>query len=49
MNSDPSDAVDPISPIPYTPYMLFAGGGFFDVWLYRPGEVLGLRAARRRT
>jgi hypothetical protein len=42
MNSDPSDAVDPISPIPYTPYMLFAGGGFFDVWLYRPGEVLGL-------
>jgi len=42
MNSDPSDAVDPASPIPATPYMLFAGAGLFDVWLYRPGEVLGL-------
>jgi len=42
MNSDPSDAVDPTSPIPATPYMLFAGAGLFDVWLYRPGEVLGL-------
>lgn len=42
MNSDPSDAVDPDSPIPATPYMLFAGAGFFDVWLYRPGDVLGL-------
>jgi hypothetical protein len=42
MNSDPSDAVDPISPIPATPYMLFAGAGLFDVWLYRPGDVLGL-------
>jgi hypothetical protein len=42
MNSDPSDAVDPASPIPYTPYMLFAGAGLFDVWLYRPGDVLGL-------
>ena len=42
MNSDPSDAVDPESPIPATPYMLFAGAGLFDVWLYRPGDVLGL-------
>jgi hypothetical protein len=42
MNSDPSDAVDPTSPIAATPYMLFAGAGLFDVWLYRPGEVLGL-------
>jgi len=42
MNSDPSDAVDPASPIPATPYMLFAGAGLFDVWLYRPGDVLGL-------
>jgi hypothetical protein len=42
MNSDPSDAVDPDSPIPATPYMLFAGAGLFDVWLYRPGDVLGL-------
>jgi len=42
MNSDPSDAVDPESPIPYTPYMLFAGAGLFDVWLHRPGDVLGL-------
>jgi hypothetical protein len=42
MNSDPSDAVDPESPIPATPYMLFAGEGLFDVWLYRPGNVLGL-------
>jgi hypothetical protein len=42
MNSDPSDAVDPISPIPATPYMLFAGAGLFDVWLHRPGDVLGL-------
>ena len=41
MNSDPSDAVDPASPIPATPYMLFAGAGLFDVWLYRPGNVLG--------
>jgi hypothetical protein len=42
MNSDPSDAVDPASPIPYTPYMLFAGSGLSDVWLYRPGDVPGL-------
>jgi endonuclease/exonuclease/phosphatase family metal-dependent hydrolase len=42
MNSDPSDAVDPESPIPATPYMLFAGAGLFDVWLYRPGNVVGL-------
>ena len=42
MNSDPSDAVDPGSPIPYTPYMLFAGSGLSDVWLRRPGDVLGL-------
>jgi hypothetical protein len=42
MNSDPSDAVDPASPIPATPYMLFAGAGLFDVWLHRPGDVLGL-------
>jgi hypothetical protein len=42
MNSDPSDAVDPGSPIPATPYMLFAGAGLFDVWLYRPGNVVGL-------
>jgi len=42
MNSDPSDAVDPISQIPATPYMLFAGAGLFDVWVYRPGDVLGL-------
>jgi hypothetical protein len=42
MNSDPSDAVDPDSPIPATPYMLFAGAGLFDVWLHRPGDVLGL-------
>ena len=42
MNSDPSDAVDPASPIPATPYMVFAGAGLFDVWLYRPGDVLGL-------
>ena len=42
MNSDASDAVDPESPIPATPYMLFAGWGLFDVWLYRPGDVLGL-------
>ena len=42
MNSDPSDAVDPESPIPATPYMLFAGAGFSDVWLHRPGDVAGL-------
>jgi len=36
MNSDPSDAVDPTSPIPATPYTLFAGAGLFDVWLRRP-------------
>ena len=42
MNSDPSDAVDPASPIQATPYMLFAGAGLYDVWLYRPGDVLGL-------
>jgi hypothetical protein len=42
MNSDPSDAVDPASPIQATPYMLFAAAGLFDVWLYRPGDVLGL-------
>jgi hypothetical protein len=42
MNSDPSDAVDPESPIPATPYMLFAGANLFDVWMYRPGDVLGL-------
>lgn len=42
VNSDPSDAVDPDSPIQATPYMLFAGAGFFDVWLYRPGNVAGL-------
>jgi hypothetical protein len=37
----PSDAADPHSLIPATPYVLFAGAGLFDVWLYRPGEVLG--------
>jgi len=42
MNSDPSDAVDPTSPIPYTPYMLFAGAGLSDAWLARPGNVAGL-------
>jgi hypothetical protein len=42
MNSDPADAVDPLSPIQATPYMLFAGAGLFDVWMYRPGDVLGL-------
>jgi len=42
MNSDPADAVDPKSPIQYTPYMLFAGANMFDVWLHRPGDVLGL-------
>ncbi|MCU0975597.1 MAG: endonuclease/exonuclease/phosphatase family protein [Steroidobacteraceae bacterium] len=42
MNSDPSDAVDPMSQIPATPYMLFAGAGLFDVWLHRPGDVAGL-------
>ena len=42
MNSDPSDAVDPDSPIPATPYMLFAGAGLFDAWLDLSGDVLGL-------
>ena len=42
MNSDPNDAVDPASPIQATPYMLFAGAGLSDVWLYRPGDVPGL-------
>jgi Endonuclease/Exonuclease/phosphatase family len=42
MNSSPNDAVDPDSPIPATPYMLFAGAELFDVWQYRPGNVAGL-------
>ncbi len=41
-NSAPTDAVDPTSAIPATPYMLFAAAGLFDVWLYRPGNVAGL-------
>lgn len=41
MNSAPNDAKDPASPLD-TPYMLFAGAGLFDSWLYRPGNVAGL-------
>jgi hypothetical protein len=41
-NSAPTDAVDPESPIPYTPYMLFAAADLYDLWLYRPGNVAGL-------
>lgn len=40
-NSDANDPVDPESPIPATPYMLFTAAEFYDGWLLRPGKVAG--------
>jgi endonuclease/exonuclease/phosphatase family metal-dependent hydrolase len=42
MNSSPNDPPSSIPVSSPTPYMIFAGAGLYDDWLFRPGNASGL-------